>query len=75
MRPMPLRELAKLAGVSPGTLGELEQGRHEPRLGTMLALRDALGLSSVEELLGPMPSETLTRVRQAGQHDDPTTKE
>lgn len=52
-----LRKLAEQASVSPGTIHKLEQGLRDPRLGTMLALRDALGLSSIEELLGPMPSQ------------------
>lgn len=57
---MSQRELGRLTGLSPSTVGQLERGLHEPSLGTLLALRDALGLGSVEELLGPMPSETFT---------------
>ena len=53
------RELARRTGLSAGTIGQIEQGRHEPRLGTLLALRGALGLGSIEELLGPMPSTAL----------------
>lgn len=58
------RELARRTGLSPGTIGQIEQGRHEPRLGTLLALRGALGVSSIEELLGPMPSTALESVRE-----------
>lgn len=68
---MSQRELARLTGLSPATVGELERGKHEPRLGTMLVLRDALGLGSIEELLGPMPSAppTTTRPKLEGKAD------
>lgn len=59
-----LRELARRTGLSPTTIGELEQGLHEPRLGTILALRDGLGLGSIEELLGPMPSAIMSELAQ-----------
>lgn len=55
----PQRRLASRTGLSATTIGELERGKHEPRLGTMLALRDAWGLGSIEQLIGPMPSEVL----------------
>jgi transcriptional regulator with XRE-family HTH domain len=58
------RELARRTGLSAGTIGQIEQGRHEPRLGTLLALRGALGVGSIEELLGPMPSTALESVRE-----------
>lgn len=58
------RELARRTGLSAGTIGQIEQGRHEPRLGTLLALRRALGVGSIEELLGPMPSTALKEVRE-----------
>jgi DNA-binding XRE family transcriptional regulator len=57
---MSQRELGRLTGLSASTVGQLERGLHEPTLSTLLALRDALGLGSVEELLGPMPSERFT---------------
>lgn len=56
------RELARRTGLSPRTIGQIEQGRHEPRLGTMLALRRALGLASIEELIGPLPSTVLESI-------------
>lgn len=56
------RELARRTGLSPRTIGQIEQGRHEPRLGTMLALRRALGAASIEELIGPMPSTVLESI-------------
>lgn len=55
------RELASRAGLSPATVSQIERGRHEPRLGTLLALSEALQVGSVEELLGPMPSSALKR--------------
>jgi transcriptional regulator with XRE-family HTH domain len=58
------RELARRTGLSPRTIGQIEQGRHEPRLGTMLALRRALGVASIEELIGPMPSTVLESIGQ-----------
>ncbi len=56
------RELARRTGLSPRTIGQIEQGKHEPRLGTMLALRRALGVASIEELIGPMPSTVLESI-------------
>lgn len=49
-------DLAQQAGISDGTLSAIERGRSDPRLGTLLRLAQALGLSSVEELLGPLPT-------------------
>lgn len=53
------RELASRSGLSPATVSQIERGQHEPRLGTLLALSEALQIGSVEELLGPMPSSAL----------------
>jgi transcriptional regulator with XRE-family HTH domain len=36
--------LAQRAGLSPSHLGNLERGRRQPRLPTLLALADALGV-------------------------------
>lgn len=55
------RELANRSGLSPATVSQIERGKHEPRLGTLLALSEALQIGSVEELLGPMPSSALKR--------------
>jgi transcriptional regulator with XRE-family HTH domain len=49
------RKLASRAGISSGMVSALETGAAQPSLGTMLALQAALGLSSIEELLGPLP--------------------
>lgn len=62
LRTVPQRKLARQTGLSPGTISQIEQGRHEPRLGTLLALRGALGVGSIEELLGPMPSTMLDSI-------------
>jgi len=53
---MPLEDVGKRAGVAPSTISELEFGDHDPTLGTLLRLQRALGLSSVEEFLGPVPA-------------------
>ena len=55
----PLRELGERAQLSPSTINQIELGRRQPKLGTMLALCQALELHSIEELIGPMPSRTL----------------
>ena len=62
LRKVPQRALARQTGLSPGTISQIEQGRHEPRLGTLLALRAALGVGSIEELIGPMPSTQLESI-------------
>jgi transcriptional regulator with XRE-family HTH domain len=48
------RDLAHASGLSPSTVRNLERGS-QPDLGTMLALQVAYQLSSIEELLGPVP--------------------
>jgi transcriptional regulator with XRE-family HTH domain len=55
----PLRDLGERAQLSPSTINQIELGRRQPKLGTMLALCRALDLHSIEELIGPMPSQTL----------------
>jgi transcriptional regulator with XRE-family HTH domain len=67
--PLSQRELARRTGLSPTTISELEQGQHEPKLGTLLALRDGLGLGSIEELLGTMPSVALSALVPDGEGD------
>lgn len=54
-----LEEVAASAGVSGGTLGALERGETDPRLGTLLRLLPALRLCSIEELIGPLPATSL----------------
>jgi transcriptional regulator with XRE-family HTH domain len=55
----PLRDLGESARLSPSTINQIELGKRQPKLGTMLALCQALGLHSIEELIGPLPSQTL----------------
>lgn len=50
-----LEDLAARAGISSGTLGQLERGESDPQLGTLLRIQAALGLASIEEVIGPMP--------------------
>lgn len=54
-----LRALAEQTGLSPATISQIENGRHEPRLGTLLALQSAFGAGSLDELIGEMPSALL----------------
>ncbi|MFC0080582.1 helix-turn-helix domain-containing protein [Aciditerrimonas ferrireducens] len=51
-----MRALADQAGLSSGTVAALERGNVQPTLGTMLSLQMALGLTMLEELLGPIPA-------------------
>ena len=47
-----MRALAERAGISSGMVSALERGACQPSLGTMLALRAAYGLPTIELLLG-----------------------
>lgn len=56
---MSRRALAKAARLSPGTIEKLEAGDiKKPSLRLLLALRAGLRLGTIEELLGPLPSDT-----------------
>lgn len=50
-----MRKLATLAGISSGTVSELEHRVIQPTLATMLILQQVFELSSIEELLGELP--------------------
>jgi hypothetical protein len=39
--------------------------RSDPTLSTMLALTEALGLRSIEELLGPLGTETMLELQRS----------
>lgn len=54
-----LESVAEEAGISAGTLGAIERGRADPRLGTLLRLLRALGAGSIEELIGQLPAASL----------------
>ncbi len=54
--------LADLAGVTRNHMSELERGRREPRLGTLVRIADALGMG-VGELLVLFDHERARPVR------------
>lgn len=58
-RGMSLRELARESGVGVTTVTEIGRGKREPSLGVMVALMEALGLHSIEELFGSFGSGAL----------------
>jgi transcriptional regulator with XRE-family HTH domain len=53
------RALADASGLGIGTVLDLFSGRTDPTLGTLLAIVEALELASVEQLLGPLGTETM----------------
>lgn len=53
------RALADRSGVSYGAVGDLWHARSDPTLSTLLRIVDALGLSSIEELLAPIGTQVL----------------
>lgn len=55
------RALATKTGLGIGTVMDLFAGRSDPSLSTMLALVEALDLRSIEELLGPLSTESMLR--------------
>ena len=67
----PLRELGESARLSPSTINQIELGKRQPKLGTMLALCEALGLHSIEELIGPLPSQALRSRGEQGTDTNP----
>lgn len=67
----PLRDLGEHARLSPSTINQIEHGKRQPKLGTMLALCEALGLHSIEELIGPLPSQTLRPSGELGANAAP----
>lgn len=67
----PLRDLGESARLSPSTINQIELGRRQPKLGTMLALCQALGLHSIEELIGPLPSQALRPSGEQGANAAP----
>lgn len=61
---MSARDLGSRTGISHSYLSRLERERSaNPTLDTMLALQRAFGLGSLDELLGPMPSQLHQRLR------------
>lgn len=54
------RALATKAGLSVGAVRSIGGTKNGPRLATLLALTRALGLQSIDQLLGPSPAALLT---------------
>ena len=54
------RALATKADISIGAVRNIGKTKTGPRLGTLLALTHALGLQSIDQLLGPSPTALLT---------------
>jgi transcriptional regulator with XRE-family HTH domain len=63
------RSLAAETGLGIGTVMNLWAGRTDPALSTMLALVDALGLRSIDELLGPLGTQTMLELQQQASAD------
>lgn len=56
-------QLEKATGMPRGTAWKLRRGQIEnPSLALMLALQRALGLGTLEELLGDVPSQNLAEI-------------
>ena len=53
------RALAARAGISVGAVRSIGETKNGPRLATLLALTRALGLQSIDQLLGPSPAALL----------------
>jgi hypothetical protein len=51
-------KLSKASGLPPGTIEAYLRGLRVPSLTNLLALTRGLGLGSIEQLLGPLPSQT-----------------
>jgi transcriptional regulator with XRE-family HTH domain len=62
-----MERAAVAAGLTRNTIGSLENARFpDPKLSTLLRLMRVYGLSSLEELLGPVPS---ARLAAAWEHE------
>jgi hypothetical protein len=55
------RGLAAATGLGIGTINDLWAGRSDPSLSTLLALTSALGLHSIEELMGAPGTQAMLR--------------
>ncbi len=64
------RALARESKVSIGALRQLLRGDTDPSVGTLIALAHAMGLGSIEGLLGPIPSATLRHRAGSGEISD-----
>lgn len=57
------RQLADRAGIGVTTVRKILKGEGNPTLDTLLALANVLGLHSIEELFGPLPSHEILSKR------------
>lgn len=62
------REVARIAGISPEQLSNLETGKADPYLSTVLALADALGCEAADLL--PFKRETPAAIRGSAKTAD-----
>lgn len=60
---MPQAALAERAGLDRSYWARLEKGDCDPSLTSLVRIQAALGLDSIETLLGATPSDQLTRIR------------
>ena len=54
-------QLARLAGVRSPQVEELEGGTRDAQFTTVIKIASALGIQSIDTLLGPMPIERFKR--------------
>ena len=52
-------DLAREAGIHVVQVQGIEEGRREPRFGTLIKLASALRLHALDELVGPLPLEAI----------------
>jgi transcriptional regulator with XRE-family HTH domain len=58
------RGLAAATGLGIGTVRDIWSGSSDPTLSTLLALTEALGVHSIEELLGPIGTQRLLELQR-----------
>jgi transcriptional regulator with XRE-family HTH domain len=67
---MPQRVAASRAGLDDSYWARLERGRCDPTLTSLLRIQRALGLDSIETLLGPTASSGLAQTLSDGVRDE-----
>lgn len=60
-----------VSGVTRSHWKKLESGRHQPGLIALLRIQRAFGLSSLDSLFGPLPSQTLALPGEHAQGEPP----
>jgi hypothetical protein len=58
-RGLSLRDIERRTSMSSGTIGQIMRGEQSANLAQLLELQRVYGLGSIEELLGPMPSQNI----------------